>query len=275
MKKFQVSREVGKFFLYGAIFIICWLIFSPKISCTKTPSTPLQGNVTTQPFDVIALNDSVEIYKQLLLVAVRKGQSINQDSLIAEAIKSGKIKPETIVNWSIVNDTKKRTILLQDSLARMMNVLDVSINKLKLSESISVSQYNQFQADKAALYAARIAFKDSSKYRYLVGDFGLDGKLNIEKDEVISEPYVIFGEKKKFINLGDPEYTVVIGDKNPAVKATKLFSTTYQPRKKLEFSIGPMLLIDKDLNSSGGIGINFRRGILSAGIGYQLFNNKQ
>ena len=269
--KTKILQVIHKVFGYVVVVILCWLLFTKTESCNRNPQMP-PTSVIEQPFDTIKLNDSLRIYKQLLYEAVSREELTRADTsgIINAAIKAGKVKPETVVNWTAVNEAKKRNVILSDSLGRMVAELDASIDRLKLSEFMTAEQIAKYEADRNNLYNARIKFVDSSKYRYLAGDFGLNGKLNIEKDITISEPYVILGEKKKLLNFGDPTYTVVVGDKNPDIKTTKLFSATYQPKKKIQPSIGPIFMTDGK-STNGGVGLNLKRGIISLSLGYKLF----
>ena len=280
MNKF-LSTGLTKLFIYVSIVFACWLIFSPKSNCGKNNPILPPTSVDKQPFDTLKINDSLKIYKQLLFDAMSRDQLINQDSIIAEAIKKGKIKPETIVKWKADIESRKRTILLEDSLSKVLAALGTTIEKLRLTEGLNAQQraefernLAQYEKDKQTLMAMRIKFTDSTKYRYLAGDFGLDGKLNVNKDIVKTEPYVIFGEEKKFLNLGQPTYTVAVGDKNPAVKTESMYSATFKPKAKLEPTIGITALTDGKVVVAGPT-LGVKRGIFDLRIGYMIVNTKQ
>ena len=251
-------------------FIIAFYILLIPKGCNN--NNPIVTDPTTgMPVKEIPINDSDVIYKQLLYKAQYEKQLVI-DSFARILINSGKISPETVIKWRDNYIGQEKSILLQDSLNRVIGRIGVIQNELMLTQELTLSEREKLQKEKAELLAIRIPFKDSSMYRHLQGNIGFNGQLNITKDEVKSEPYVVFGSKKKVINIGDPTYTVVLGNKNPRITSDSIFSITYKPKPKIELSVGPMILANQK-SITAGFGFNAKRGKLSLSLGYTLINN--
>jgi hypothetical protein len=266
-----VSKPTN-FLLLVVIFI---LIFIRPIGCGRSVSTKNNGSEQSLKAKVIKLNDSLQALKvELRLVSSR--DNLTKDSIIKEAIDKGVIKPDIIVRWREKYLGEAREIALKDSLIDKYNSILALNQKIAnaQSEEERLLLATKYKKQTEELFAKRITFVDSNEFRSLKGNFGLDSKVNITEDIVISKPYIILGENKRFLNLGEPTFTAIIGNKNPLIKSDSIYATKFKLKPKTNLSFGPMVLTDgKDI--SAGIGINLRRKIFSFSLGYQLINTAQ
>lgn len=260
-----VSKPTN-FLLLTVIFLLIFII-KPG-SCNK----PVYGSGEEELLkaEVIKLNDSVRAYK-VRLSLVQDDRLITKDSIIKEIIKNSKISPDVVVRWKDVYLGKAREIELSDSLYLYYN------NILKIQQKMAEANNEQeklllkqkYDNETNAFISKRIKFSDSTENRILKGDFGLNGKLNITQDKVISRPYLVLGVKKKILNFGDPTYTAIIGNKNPSIQTDSIYATKIKPKTSWEVSFGPSVLINKN-GTSIGPSVSFKRGIFQANIGYKI-----
>lgn len=260
MKSKLINRFFGWFviiiFAAGVYFIVQAIIRAsrPDISVQTTGD---------QSFKLIKLkNDSLYVLKQK--VAFYESRSpLLQDSLIRSIVAETKIKPSVVVQWASVAKGREENIQLKDSLSDKIEALMLSQDQLvKLNDS----ERKKYYADKDALVNARIPFVDSAKYYKIKGDYGINSKINIER-EFYTEPYLIFGDETPILGLGKTKYSVLLGDKNPDAKILSAKNAFYSPKPKVELSIGPSFLINKKYITTG-VSANFKKGILSGSIGY-------
>lgn len=258
------------FILLTIIFI---LLFLRPFGCNKPKSSGEAEELAK--VEIIKLNDSLNIYKVKISI-LESRDILTKDSIIKEAIDKGNIRPDIIVRWRERYLGEEREISLKDSLINKYNSIIALNQKMATaqSEEERIILANKYKKETEELFAARIAFVDSSEFRLLKGDFGLNSKVNITEDVVISKPYIVLGESKRFLNLGEPTFTAVIGNKNPLIKSDSIYATKFKLKPKTNLSFGPIILTDgKDI--SAGVGINLRRKIFSFSLGYQLINTAQ
>ena len=271
-KTIEFIAKPTNFLLLVVIFIL--LLIRP-LGCGKTIPSKSDGSEEVLKTKVIKLNDSLQALKvELKVVSTR--DNITKDSIIKEAINKGEIKPDIVVRWREKYLGEAREIALKDSLIDKYNNIIAINQKIAVAQSeeerlLLIKKYNK---ETEELFTKRIAFVDSSEFRLLKGDFGLNSKVNITEDVVISKPYIVLGENKRFLNLGEPTFTAVVGNKNPLIKSDSIYATKFKLKPKTNLSFGPIILTDgKDI--SAGIGINLRRKIFSFSLGYQLINTAQ
>lgn len=253
--------------------IIFILLSLRPFGCNKPE--PTSGAEDLAKIEVIKLNDSLNIYKVKISI-LESRDILTKDSIIREAISKGGIKPDVVVRWREIYLGQEREISLKDSLIDKYNSIIALNQKMAAaqSEEERIILANKYKKETEELFATRIAFVDSSEFRLLKGDFGLNSKVNITKDVVISKPYIVLGENKRFLNLGEPTITAVIGNKNPLIKSDSIYATKFKLKPKTNLSFGPIIMTDgKDI--SAGIGVNLRRKIFSFSVGYQFINTAQ
>lgn len=238
----------------------------------QKPNNPVLLPDVNQKTEIIKLRDSLTLLKQVVLISTNR--SLTKDTLLMEAIKIGRIKTESVIQWRSETNTLGRTIVMKDSFSSKINeILKIQKDNIYLSNTIAEKDaFNlRLEREKKILLSSRIPFRDSSKYRLLEGTVGLDSKLIIDKDVVINEPYVIFGEEKSFFKR--PVITALVGDKNPSTNQKSLYTATYRPKQKAQISIGPVIL-SNGRQFTAGPAVSYKKGIFSFSLGYTLVNTK-
>ena len=276
MKWKLVLQEILEFITkpinFILVTIIFVLLFLRPFGCNKPESSSKAEELAKT--QVIKLNDSLDFYK--VKISILESRSVlTKDKIIKEAIDKGNIKPDVIVRWRERYLGEEREISLKDSLINKYNSILALNQKMAAAQSEEERMIlaNKYKKETEELFAARITFVDSSEFRLLKGDFGLNSKVNITEDVVISKPYIVIGENKRFLNLGEPTFTAVVGNKNPLIKSDSIYATKLRVKSKPQLSFGPIILANKN-SISGGVGASYKKGIFSVGVGYQIFNTQ-
>lgn len=274
--KTSLYTKIIGIIIIAALIITLGILFK---RCNQNTNIIIAGKQETKDIYIKnAQGDSVTISKQLfnILQSQKDLLSSNLDQLIIDAIKKGNISPKEIVGWQQTATISNREIKLTDSLKNVFTNLIRLQKEFELSTSsttLTLAEKNEiirkYQLEQEKLFKTRVYFKDSTKYRYLAGNVGLDNTLIIDKESITSEPFVIIGKEKTLLNLGKPKYTVLVGDKNPLFKRDSLYSTTFTPKQKLQLSLGPVVLANKN-QATAGAGVNIKKGIFSLTLGYQV-----
>lgn len=235
---------------------------------------PTINSKDPQHTEVIKVNDSINILKQRLYLAENRKDLVQPtETVIQEALRHANISANDIMLWKSIYSGKVRTIEMKDSFnGKIQSILDLQKSVfITSSEAEKTILRLKYEADLAALLKLRMNYSENTKYRKLDFNYGLDNKVNITKDSTIIEPFVVFGEKNKFLGIGKSEYSVVVGDKNPNVTQTSAFSSMYKPRNKVQIGFGPIVLANKT-HIDIGAGITLKKGIFSLTLGYSLIN---
>lgn len=261
------NKTVAIITLIVAIIAIFYII-----KYFKESNNPVLFPNADQKTEIIKLRDSLTLLKQVVLIS--ENRNLTKDSLLMEAIRLGRIKTETVMQWRSETNTPGRTLEMQDSFNHRINdILKIQKDNILLANTPVEKNASslKLEREKKNLLDLRIPFKDSSKYRVLEGTIGLNSKIIINKDIIISEPYVIFGEQRGFLKR--PVITVLVGDKNPATTQKDLYSATYKPKQKAQISVGPMILTN-GRQFIAGPGVSYKKGIFSVSVGYTVINTK-
>lgn len=254
--------------LIVSVIALCYYFFygrnvNPKIVRNEEQLTKL-----------IKANDSINVLKQRLYLAEnRKDLVPPTETVIQEALREAKISPNDIILWKSIYAGKVRSIEMKDSFnGKIENILNLQKSVLSTSaEAEKILLKEKYDSQLIDLLKLRIKYSENSKYRKLEFDYGLNSKVNITKDSLISEPFVVFGQKDKFLGLGKSEYSVVIGDKNPNITQSEAYSATYKPKRKVELGMGPVILANKN-SINLGLAVSLKKGIFALTAGYSLYN---
>lgn len=249
------------------------IIFSLRKCNSDEGNTILLPN-TPQKTEVVFVNDSIKLLRQLLYES--HSRNLTTDSLLKLAIQKGGVKPNELAVWRSVYSGEIRNVQMQDSLNNFVHkilnlqqdLLLTSLDKQQKEEKI-----REFEHEKSILLATRIPFVDSTKYRFLKGSIGFNSKINIDEDKVISQPYVVFGERKYKNPFRNKEITALVGDKNPKISIDSPYTAYYKPEPKLELSIGTTILANKN-EAVFGPSLQLKKGIFHFNVGYNTFKIK-
>lgn len=209
------------------------------------------------PAKKVVINDSLTFVAKDALIALDKTTIIKLlDSLEKIAAKYAKLAPKTVIDFKQEQFYHAKVGIYQDSLSKLLDSL------LILKETNKQVVYNDIVKNK------KFQFSVKDKWFDEVGNFDLNGKLIIDSLQIRSHPYVIIGDKGKWYQK--KTVSVIIGDHNPnIVNIDSVRTYTYIPKDKLQISFGPILLTNIK-QTSVGVGVNFKKGIFSASLGYLL-----
>lgn len=214
-----------------------------------------------QDTQVIKIDDSTKAYSQTFLVAKdKKTIQMLQDSILRFLTSNAKLIPTTVLTYSEIAQYNSKLGVYQDSLSDLIDSL------VKLKNQNNEVVYNDIIKNK------KFNYRVEDKWFTQNGSFNLTGRISIDSLKVKSEPYVVIGEKGKWYQR--KTLTALVGNKNPNIEITGLQSFTYDPDPKWEVSGGPIVLTNIK-QTSVGVGVNVKKGIFSASVGYLLPINQK
>jgi len=242
----------------GAVIAVLILVIILTQTCKKPKNDVIEDISVpiSQNTEQLYINDSLKAVKQSILLAESK-QTINnlQDSIEKIVSAYAQIKPTTVIRYVENSTYKDKVGQYQDSLSTLIDTL-ISLK----NQNVEYTKY---------INSKTIPYVISDKWFTQKGSFDLKGSIKIDSLKIISEPYVILGEKGKWYQR--KTITALVGNKNPNIVQNNLQSFTYKPKTPVQFSGGPVILTN-GTQTSVGAGITIKKGLLSLTVGYQLKN---